>query len=112
MQKTLKTIVTKFFTEMDSVETTPETIFEIEEDEIEQEESTTQGYKFEPEYIDQDYDIPLPEFDSGNVVEEKVKEIVAQVTDRLETATEKFESVTDQPEDELELTTLNSIPTE
>ena len=90
-----------------------QTIFEIDENE---QDTVTEPTNFETEYSDQDYTIPLPEFDSEQFfVENKVKEVVADVTDKIESFTETFgpgyfsstdESVTIQPEqEEVELTT-------
>ena len=90
-----------------------QTIFEIDENE---QETVTEPTNFETEYTDQDYTIPLPEFDSEQFfVENKVREVVADVTDKIESFTETFgpgyfsstdESVTIQPDqEESELTT-------
>ena len=124
LQKELKTLITKFVTEMD--ETTPATVFDIDESEnisnaFEQEqqqelletttiqnvriEETEPEFEAESQYTDQDYNIPLPEFDSEQFLEDKVKEVVSEVTEKLENPTETFELVTEIPEDEIELTT-------
>ena len=124
LQKELKTLITKFVTEMD--ETTPATVFDIDESEnisnaFEQEqqqelletttiqnvriEETEPEFEAESQYTDQDYNIPLPEFDSEQFFEDKVKEVVSEVTEKIENPTETFELVTEIPEDEIELTT-------
>ena len=124
LQKELKTLITKFVTEMD--ETTPATVFDIDESEnisnaFEQEqqqelletttiqnvriEETEPEFEAESQYTDQDYNIPLPEFDSEQFLEDKVKEVVSEVTEKIENPTETFELVTEIPEDEIELTT-------
>ena len=125
LQKELKTLITKFVTEMD--ETTPATVFDIDESEnisnaFEQEqqqqelletttiqnvriEETEPEFEAESQYTDQDYNIPLPEFDSEQFLEDKVKEVVSEVTEKIENPTETFELVTEIPEDETELTT-------
>ena len=124
LQKELKTLITKFVTEMD--ETTPATVFDIDESEnisnaFEQEqqqelletttiqnvriEETEPEFEAESQYTDQDYNIPLPEFDSEQFLEDKVKEVVSEVTEKIENPTETFELVTEIPEDEIDLTT-------
>ena len=107
-------------------ETTPATVFDIDESEnisnaFEQEqqqelletttiqnvriEETEPEFEAESQYTDQDYNIPLPEFDSEQFLEDKVKEVISEVTEKIENPTETFELVTEIPEDEIELTT-------
>ena len=68
-------------------------------------EETEPEFEAESQYTDQDYNIPLPEFDSEQFLEDKVKDVVSEVTEKLENPTETFELVTEIPEDEIELTT-------